>query len=164
MATSLRPPKLGSVEQFPLSKISASPDLAEVTVGIKFVGSESADHFRNQLQANQLAEAKRMADLRKGYTQETAPELWKLATPEATKAQLELIRAVFAEVVADVRAPGEVIDGDEAQAVVNGLGLAEKGRLFGVCLEAQGANRRQIFRPQDPGVVSPQTPADPAQP
>ncbi|MBK6683994.1 MAG: hypothetical protein IPG45_05930 [Deltaproteobacteria bacterium] len=163
MATSLRPPKLGSVEQFPLSKISASPDLAEVTVGLKFVGSESADQFRNQLQANQLAEAKRMADLRKGYTIDTAPELWKLATPEATKAQLDLIREVFAEIVADVRAPGEVIEGEDAQAVVNGLGLAEKGRLFGVCLEAQGANRRQIFRPEDPRVVSAEASPDPAQ-
>lgn len=168
---SLREPELGAIHWTKLydgmtaegaPKGLALDDAFEgVEVGLRYVGTDTADAWLLASQAARIDEVKRLVEHREGLDPRTAPELFNgtATTGDGFAANLDMVARVLREVVAGVRSGDEQLEGEDAVRVALSLPVALRTMLMNEAMEVQTLRRRHVFLASDPGDVAAGGPA-----
>lgn len=154
----LRVPKKGSIEWVPLyPDITKNEEFKGVSVGIKHVGPVESRRWACKSLALSLEETKRVADHRKGYTRDQAPELWEdgVMTPEAAESSLAMVNEVLGVCCAGIKGVegAESMSGEECVEFLGYLDVSEGIALMNLAIQQQSLKPAHLFRTENSGNV-----------
>ena len=156
----LPPLKEGEKRNGEVEPITTRPDFEGVKVGVRHVGPKKLRPWRMALLNVRKHEARRVADLRKETTAETAPDFWSAdyTTPELQEETQKVVDTVLSESVAGLDGDTDLAKDDAPGALelLGYLDVDEGFQLMERILEMQSLSKRQFFRSAGPGDLAPE--------
>ena len=151
----------GDIEWVELGRFSKA--LEGVELGIEHVGPGLSERWSQMLRRLQIAETRRILDLRKGYTQEEWPELWErgergeliFSTPEGLEELRKAAKEMATDAVTSFRGPSEFARLKKPEVLEE---LERLGILTGLIrpmIQTQALEAESVFAPGAGDVESP---------
>jgi len=135
--------------------VSSDPDLEGVEIGTTHQGPQKAKQWSYQAMGLDIAEKRRVADLRAVHKKDTLPEIYAegFITHEGVEALSGFAGGVFAETVTKSRKGSELKTTEETLEFLDYLTVSERWNLAQEIIRRQTLRRKHFFRSQGHGHV-----------